>query len=106
MKKIPKHLSAESKKLCKYIIDNFELEEYHHHLVILACEARDRGKQARKSIEQNGLTMVDKYGVIKSRPEVQIERDSRISFARLIRELNLSEESGEKRMPALKYGGK
>jgi hypothetical protein len=40
------------------------------------------------------------------RPEVQIERDSRISFARLIRELNLSEAPDEKRIPGLKFGGK
>lgn len=106
MVKTPKHLSAESKKLFKYIVESFELEEYHIHLLIMACEARDRGKQARKSIERHGLTTVDKYGQVKMRPEVQIERDSRISFARLIRELNLSEEPDEKRIPGLKYGGR
>lgn len=103
--RIPKHLSNDAKKLFKYVTESFELEQHHLHLLCLACEALTRAKQARKEIEKYGLTSVDRYGQVKMRPEVQIERDSRISFCRLIRELNLSEEPEESRPPRLKYGG-
>lgn len=51
-------------------------------------------------LAKKGLTYTDRYGCPKSRPEVAIERDARISFARLIRELSLSEPpADEKQRP-------
>lgn len=105
--KAPGHLNSETKKWFIQVADTYDLEPHHLRLLTLACEAWDRCTQARKELlKQKTLTVVDRYGQIKARPEVQIERDSRIAFARLLRELNLSEESPDSRPPALKYGGK
>jgi phage terminase small subunit len=101
--KPPKNLSTESKELWHYVYDNFELER--HHVVTLKhlCKVNDRADQASKDVDAKGLTFIDKYGQIKSNPSVQIERDSRIAFARLLRELNLDTQSDTSRPPALKY---
>jgi hypothetical protein len=61
-------------------------------LLTLAGEAWDRCEQARTLLATHGLTYADRFGQPRSRPEVAIERDSRIAFARLIRELSLDVE--------------
>ena len=58
-------------------------------LLTLASEAWDRGQQARKLLATHGLVYVDRFGAPRARPEVAIERDSRLAFARLLRELDL-----------------
>jgi phage terminase small subunit len=62
---------------------------------------------ARQAVREHGLTMVDpKTGAVKVRPEVNVERDSKIVFMKLLRELNLSEQPPDSRPPKLKYGGR
>jgi phage terminase small subunit len=73
-------------------VGEFVLESHHLHLLVLACEALDRAAQAREAIAEHGPVFVDRYGQPRARPEVQIERDSRIAFARLLRELALDVE--------------
>jgi phage terminase small subunit len=75
-------------------------------LLLLACEAWDRHLDARDAIKHHGASFVNKHGDVKARPEVAIERDSRIAFMRAVRELNLSEESPDEaaRPPPLRYG--
>jgi hypothetical protein len=104
--KIPKHLSGAMKIFFKQAYESYYFEPHHLHLLTLACECKDRATEARKAIEKHGLTYLDKYNQIKMRPECQIERDNKILFTRLIRELNLSEEPDDHRPQALKYGGK
>jgi phage terminase small subunit len=71
-------------------VAEFELEEHDVKILIRAAEAFDRGEQAREAIAKHGLTYTDRFGAPRARPEVAVERDSRIGFARLLRELALS----------------
>jgi hypothetical protein len=71
------------------VVADFELEAHHLRVLTLAAESWDRCQQAREAIDQNGITFEDKHGQPRARPEVAIERDSRIAFARLLRELCL-----------------
>jgi hypothetical protein len=71
------------------VVEEFELEEHHVKLLTLAAEAWDRGQQARAVLDAEGISYVDRFGAPRSRPEVAVERDSRIAFARLLRELDL-----------------
>jgi phage terminase small subunit len=71
----------------------------------LACEAWDRAQQARAAIESTGLTYTNRFNDPVLRPEVAVERDSRLAFARLIRELDLDVDppsESRSRPPALK----
>jgi phage terminase small subunit len=100
----PSHLSASTKRWWKSVVTNFALEDHHLHLLKLACEALDRVEQARQALATLGTTYVDRFNAPHPRPEVGIERDSRIAFARLCRELDLdtAEMPAASRPPALR----
>ena len=95
MKRGPKHLSKDAREFYRQVLDEYDLDVHHEKILIKACEAYDRAEQARKILDEKGLTMLDRFDQEKTRPEVAIERDSRIAFARLIRELGLDLEPPE-----------
>lgn len=85
----PAHLQSATAKWWRSVITDFDLDPHHVRLLTLAAEAWDRGQQAREIIAAEGMTYLDRFGCPKPRPEVAIERDARIGFARLLRELAL-----------------
>ena len=88
------------------VCHEWELDAHHVRLLILACQAWERTQEAKAVIDAEGLT-VPVAGGVKTHPAVAIERDSRLAFARLVRELNLDADGpDESRPPALAYGGK
>lgn len=87
--KPPAHLRKPTQKWFRQVVQDFDMEPHNLKLLIRACEAFDRGEAAREVIDRDGLTYTDRFGCPRARPEVAIERDSRIGFARLIRELSL-----------------
>jgi hypothetical protein len=88
------------------VVSEFQLEPHHLRLLQLAAESWDRGVQAREAIQTLGLTYVDRFDQPRARPEIAIERDSRIAFARLLRELALDvSEPGESRPPSIVGNG-
>jgi len=100
--KPPKHLSAKMKRFWRDLNGRFDFESQHLHLLRLACESYDRGQQAREILDAEGITYKDRFDSPKSRPEVQVERDARLSFARLIRELGIeTDEADTERPPGL-----
>lgn len=99
----PKHLRPNTRKWWKSVVEEWELDEHHVRLLTLAAEAWDRCQEAREILAREGLTYTDRFGQPVSRPEVAIEKDSRIAFARLLRELDLdSEPMQESRPPAMR----
>jgi P27 family predicted phage terminase small subunit len=101
--KPPGHLSADMKAWWSRVVEDYQLEDHHVRLLQSACEAWDRMQQARVALAENGLVFIDASGSPKTRPEVAIERDSRIAFARLVRELDLDVDAPvESRPPALR----
>jgi len=98
----PKHLTKESKEFFNKIVKNYNLEDHHIKILILACDCLDRIKQAREVILIRPF-YVDRFGQPKVNPAYQIESSNKILFARLIRELNLDTEvpSGLGRPPGL-----
>ena len=95
----PRHLKSATRKWVRQVADAYVLEQHHIRLLILAAEAWDRGVQAREALAKSGLTFTDRYGSPRTRPEVAIERDSRLAFARLVRELALDIESPPESRP-------
>jgi P27 family predicted phage terminase small subunit len=89
MDKAPKHLTESSRTWWAVIAAEYELEDHHLRLLTLAGEAWDRGVQARQTLEESGPFYNNKAGEPRAHPAVAIERDSRIAFARLMRELDL-----------------
>ena len=85
----PPHLEAATRAWWSQAVADYQFEPHHLRLLTLAGEAWDRGQAARAAIATLGLTFDDRFGAPHARPEVAIERDSRLSFARLLRELDL-----------------
>jgi P27 family predicted phage terminase small subunit len=104
--KAPKHLTAASRKFYQRIAVDYVLEPHHLRLLQLLCEAWDRGQEARKILQAEGLTIDHEKLGKRPHPAVSIERDARTAVARLLRELNLSEEPEDSRPPPLRYGGR
>jgi phage terminase small subunit len=98
----PSHLQPETQEWWLRVVTDYALEPHHLRLLQAAGEAWDRSQQAREAIAGHGLTFIDAQGSPRSRPEIAIERDSRIAFARLIRELDLDAEppAAERSRPA------
>ncbi len=100
--KPPKHLKPATQEWFASVMRDYELQEHHIRLLTLAGEAWDRGQAAREAVEEHGLTFLDRFKAPHARPEIAIERDARIGFARLLRELCLDiDPPAENRPPAL-----
>jgi len=99
----PEHLRADTSAWFTSIIKEYELDLHHVRLLTKACEAWDRSEQPCEAIAKHGLTYTDRFDSPRARPECAIERDSRLAFARLVRELGLDVASArDTRPPALK----
>ena len=84
----PAHLGDESRRFWRQIVRTYALEVHHVALLERACEALDRLAEARRAIAADGITVAGRSGP-RAHPAVAIERDSRLAFARLLRELGL-----------------
>lgn len=94
----PPHLTPEAAAWWQTTVVSFDLDEHHLKLLRLACEAWDRAQQAREIIAKEGMTYVDRFDAPRARPEIAIERDARLAFARLLREIGL-DAAGEPEAP-------
>lgn len=97
--KPPRHLSAPARRWWANVVETFELDQYQLRTLTLAAEASDRTEQAREILAKDGVIVADRFGQSKPHPAVAIERDSRISYARLVRELMLDDADPDLRPP-------
>ena len=86
---VPQHLSPEMAEWWKIVVGEYQLESHHVRLLTLACESWDRCTEARKILAEEGVTYIDRFGAPRQHPACAIERDNKISFSRLLRELGL-----------------
>lgn len=94
MKKIPippKHLSTTTKKWWRDVLKNYEFAQSELPLLEAAAVAWDRANEARRLIEENGITIIDRFKQVKANPACSVERDSLATYARLIRQLGFAE---------------
>jgi hypothetical protein len=83
------HLRPATRAWVAAVKAEWTLDEHHERLLQLAAEAWDRAEQARKAIDTFGLTYEDRFGAPRTRPEVAVERDARLGFAKLLKDLDL-----------------
>jgi hypothetical protein len=100
--RIPKNsLSPAARKWVRGILTDYEIPDHQVRLLLLAAEMIDRGEAAKTILKEKGLTLTDKNGNERPRPEVSIERNCSVTFARLVRELRLEDGPDEFRMPRM-----
>ncbi|MDN4982305.1 P27 family phage terminase small subunit [Bradyrhizobium sp. WYCCWR 13022] len=90
--KAPPHLTDPTRLWWRSVVREYALEPHHLRLLQAACECWDRLQQSRELLARDGLVVEGREGGVRPHPAVAIERDSRISFARLVRELDLDTE--------------
>jgi len=97
--RIPRGLKTAGRGFFRDVAEFCILEPHHVALLTLGAEALDRYVAARKVLDAEGMTFTDKHGQPRARPEVQVERDSRIAVVRILRELGIDVEQPEARKP-------
>jgi len=97
----PAHLKPETAAWWAQVLEDYDLQSHHIRLLTAAATAWDRADQAREAIEHAGPYPLDRYGNPKAHPALAVERDSRVAFARLLRELNLEDAPGDSRPPRI-----
>ena len=84
----PEWLRPETAAWWLDVVGSYDLEPHHVRLLSLAAEAWDRSSEAREVIARDGIVITTPGGV-RAHPAVAIERDARLAFARLLREIDL-----------------
>ena len=104
IKRAPSHLENEGKKFWRQVLKDFDLSDAHH-LKILEniCQCLGRIEEARTKIETEGSYFRDRFGQPKEHPAHKTERDNKVLFARLLRELCLDLNIPEENKPPAQY---
>lgn len=87
----PSHLTDKARAFWRSVLADYELEVHHLRILQAACEAMDRMDEARDAIAKDGAYVEGRFGP-KAHPAIAVERDSRISMVRCLRELGLDLE--------------
>ena len=87
-------LQPETARWYAWVLDTWELDHTERRLLLLAAEAWDRYKQAKRILDEEGLTFRARGKRPTARPEIAIEKDARSAFSRLIGQLGL-DSAGE-----------
>jgi phage terminase small subunit len=95
----PTHLSKAAKAWFTSVIKAYELDETHLEILRMAAELLDRAENARQLVQQDGAILVDRFGQQREHPAAKLERDSKIAFARMMRELGLAHDDGDDSRP-------
>lgn len=95
----PDYLSADARTVWSEVCGSFLLERHDLARLEIALQAWDRMHEARKVLDAEGPTYVDRFGAPRSRPEIAHERDSRTAFIRAWRELGLDSSDAEEVRP-------
>lgn len=99
----PQHLTPASRKLWRDVIADYRLADDGTALATLklALEALDRAEEARQVVARDGAYVLDRFNQTKPHPALAVERDSRTSALRALRELNLQSATEPNQPPRL-----
>ena len=95
----PAHLTPATRRWFRSVIAGYQLEPHHVKLLTAAAEAWDRLVEARKTIEDKGMFYTNRFNEPRAHPALAVERDSRLGFARLVREIGLADEDAPDSRP-------
>jgi P27 family predicted phage terminase small subunit len=103
---IPKHLSAEARKIWRSIVAEYEISDTAGLKILkTSLEAYDRMQKARESIDKYVMLVKDRFDQPKAHPLLTIERDSRAAFLAGLKALNLDIEPLKDRSGRPSWGG-
>jgi phage terminase small subunit len=87
--KPPSFLGKKGRNFFNKTAERYNFYDQHGiELLTHAAEVLDRLEELRKRIDGEGLLVANRFGELRENPAVKVERDQKILFARLVRELN------------------
>lgn len=88
-------------KFRRKILAEFDFDRIHDFKRLdLSCSCLDRIEECRTEIEKDGLFILDRFNQRKENPAAKAEREQKVIFIRILRELNLDfQEPAESRPP-------
>lgn len=96
MKRPPTYLLKEGRQFWSKTLKEFDLVEAHDlERLEHACHCLDRLAEARAEVDKEGPYFVDRFGQPKEHPSLKVERDNKVLFIRIIRELRLDLDQPE-----------
>jgi hypothetical protein len=103
----PKGLTPKTRRWFHEVVERWELESHHVHLLGVASRALDEMKAAERLIDAEGLVVIMPSGARRPNPAVRIANECRAVLMRAIRELDLdiSVPAELKRPPLLRSIG-
>jgi hypothetical protein len=102
---IPRGLRGKARQFFQTVVRDFALEPFHIELLTQGCWALQRCEEARAVVDREGLTYLDaKTGRVFPHPCVVIEKDNRILFSRVLRELGLDLAESQIARPPTRSG--
>ena len=85
----PSHLQKSGKQLWLDISSEYLFEAHQLEILRLLCECLDRLETCRKQLKADGLFIVNRFGELRPHVALKEEREHRVLFTRLARELAL-----------------
>jgi P27 family predicted phage terminase small subunit len=86
----PEHLEEQERDLFRSIVTEFRIDDAGSiELLITACEAHQRCRVCRETIDREGMTMKDRFGILTSHPLLKAEASARGQYLAALRALNL-----------------
>ena len=89
----PKSLSERSQGIWNEVLVGWDLGPDECEVLRLALEVLDRYDAARKAVERDGMLVPGRYAEkqLVVHPLLAVERDLRLAYARLVRQLGLAD---------------
>ena len=88
----PGHLSKEAKAIWNQIAKDWELSSGDYPILRIALESYDRGQEARRRIDEDGIVLTDDKGKRYAHPCLAVEKECRMGLLRAWRQLRLDVE--------------
>ena len=83
-------LNKAGAKFRRDILKTVQFDEIQDFLRLdMDCHTLDRILECREVIKKDGLFVKDRFGISKPHPAIDVERQQKILFIRILRELNL-----------------
>ena len=88
---VPKHLRGDARKMWQRLRADHVIDDAGGlALLQAACEAYQRGQDARDAIDKDGATLPDRFGQVRAHPMCAVERDARAQMIAALRALRLA----------------
>jgi P27 family predicted phage terminase small subunit len=87
--KPPAHLGKVEQEIWQHVLAGYEQTAVANDVLIVTLEAHQRARQARETVDREGMTVIGRDGQTKVHPLLAVERDARQAFFAGIKALGI-----------------